>query len=374
MTRWRAGRSLGIVTSPDGGGFAGHDPQSDGSAEGGRRNAAARGPAPHDDDPVRLAAPVDPWLTGASTSVLGDAPSSPEPGSLPDAGQAPYAGPPPSSGPLPDSDPAPYADTSPGSGTMPFADVPPGSGTMPYAEAPPLADTAPFVGAGYLAAESPHASSSSGWADGPPPRRRGRRAARWAVAVLAACALFVAGMLAVDLFGLDDDGDASGLQPPAGVSAGPTRTATGQGQTPAANLPAAPVGGASTDVTTGQQPGATTGGQPGSSTAAAAPETSADADALEVVYEVTASGSRNVGSVSYTDQDGDIIRRSGIPLPWRITFQAGGQRRPLVLIAQRKGGGDAGPVTCTITLGGKLLSSTTAEGRYAAPQCSGSGA
>ncbi|MBB2946933.1 hypothetical protein FB565_006701 [Actinoplanes lutulentus] len=30
-------------------------------------------------------------------------------------------------------------------------------------------------------------------------------------------------------------------------------------------------------------------------------------------------------------------------------------------------------MTCTITVDGKLLASTTAEGRYAAPQCSGSG-
>jgi hypothetical protein len=91
-----------------------------------------------------------------------------------------------------------------------------------------------------------------------------------------------------------------------------------------------------------------------------------------VVYEVTASGSDNTGSVSYTDQDGDIIRRNGIKLPWRVAFRLGGQRKPpLVLISQRQGGGDAGPVTCSITLGGKVLSSTTAEGRYAAPQCSG---
>jgi hypothetical protein len=85
----------------------------------------------------------------------------------------------------------------------------------------------------------------------------------------------------------------------------------------------------------------------------------------------TASGSRNTGSVSYTDQDGDIIRLNGIALPWRVTFPVRGQRKPLVLISQRQGGGDAGPVTCTITLDGKLLSSTTADGRYAAPQCSG---
>jgi len=80
------------------------------------------------------------------------------------------------------------------------------------------------------------------------------------------------------------------------------------------------------------------------------------------------------------DSDGRIHPRSaphgdawGISLPWRISFPVGAQRKPLVLIAQRKGGGDAGPVTCTITVDGKLLASTTADGQYAAPECSGSG-
>jgi hypothetical protein len=190
------------------------------------------------------------------------------------------------------------------------------------------------------------------------------------VAVLAGCALFIAGMLAVDRFRSPDDGNAQPSDQSTGATAG-----TGSGQARVADPPAA-VGGAvaSTGVTASPQPDTTTGGQPESSVDAAAPATSADtAAAPQVVYQVTASGSRNVGSVSYTDQDGDIIRLSGIPLPWRVTFPVGGQRHPLVLIAQRKGGGDAGPVTCTITLDGKLLSSTTANGRYAAPQCSGSG-
>jgi hypothetical protein len=108
----------------------------------------------------------------------------------------------------------------------------------------------------------------------------------------------------------------------------------------------------------------------------AAPEAPATPPApaapLRVTYEVTASGSDNTGSVSYTDQDGDIIRRGGIPLPWRITFTAE-DRPPLVLHAQRKDGGDAGPVTCTITVDGKVLASSTEKGKYAAPQCSGSG-
>jgi hypothetical protein len=129
----------------------------------------------------------------------------------------------------------------------------------------------------------------------------------------------------------------------------PTRTADSGEQ-------AAPVGG-----------GTPTSSRPDTSGSAAAPGTGGPV----VIYEVTASGSRNTGSVSYTDQDGDIIRRNGIPLPWRVTFSLGGRKPPLVLISQRKGGGDAGPVTCTITLDGKLLSSTTAEGRYASAQCSG---
>ncbi|MEU4689766.1 MmpS family transport accessory protein [Actinoplanes sp. NPDC023714] len=91
---------------------------------------------------------------------------------------------------------------------------------------------------------------------------------------------------------------------------------------------------------------------------------------IQVIYEVTASGSGNVGSVSFTDQDGDIIRRGGIPLPWRTTFTAD-RRSPLVLHAQRKAGGDAGPVSCSITVDGKVIANTTEQGRYAAPQCSG---
>jgi MmpS family membrane protein len=90
----------------------------------------------------------------------------------------------------------------------------------------------------------------------------------------------------------------------------------------------------------------------------------------EVVYELTAGGARNVGSVAYTDQDGDIIRDGAVTLPWRVTFRMVGRKKPLVLVAQRKKGG-TGPVTCTITLGGKVLSTDTETGRYAAPQCSG---
>lgn len=87
-----------------------------------------------------------------------------------------------------------------------------------------------------------------------------------------------------------------------------------------------------------------------------------------VVYAVTA-GIGDIGSVQYTDQDGDVISRGGIDLPWRVTFHVTGDRHALVLIAQRKRGGD-GPVTCSITVDGKVLSRTTETGRYGAPECS----
>ncbi|WP_030439555.1 MmpS family transport accessory protein [Actinoplanes subtropicus] len=87
-----------------------------------------------------------------------------------------------------------------------------------------------------------------------------------------------------------------------------------------------------------------------------------------VVYLVTA-GSGDIGSVQYTDQDGDIITRGGIGLPWRVTFHVTGDRHAFVLIAQRKQGG-TGPVTCSITVDGKVLSTTTATGHYGAPECS----
>lgn len=322
------------MTSSDG-----DDPQFPGPAGNGRRNAEARGPGPDDDDPVRLTPPADPWLAEASTSAL-DSIS------------------PPASGPLPPSDgPVPLAD-----GPVPpaYVPVPPAYGSVPPASGVvPPDDPAPFARAAHPGYPTPPGGPAAGWAGGPPRRRRGRRAARWAVAVLAVCALLVAGMLGIDQFGSGDGSDAQGPDPSAAAT-------TGRARTPAAD-PLGDVG-----VPAGRQPSAATGSQPGSS-AGAAPGTSAQPGAREVIYQVTASGSRNVGSVSYTDQDGEIIRLSGIPLPWRTAFPMGVERRPRVLIAQRKRGGDAGPVTCTITVDGKLLSATTADGRYAAPQCSGFG-
>jgi hypothetical protein len=87
-----------------------------------------------------------------------------------------------------------------------------------------------------------------------------------------------------------------------------------------------------------------------------------------VVYAVTA-GAGDIGSVQYTDRDGDIVSRGGVDLPWRVTFQVTGAPHPYVLIAQRMQGG-TGAVTCSITVGGKVLSSARQTGRYAAPECS----
>ncbi len=172
--------------------------------------------------------------------------------------------------------------------------------------------------------------------------------------LLVVCAVFAAGMIALDPFGSDDgDGKAIGPAPITATTTASTTTAR-----PAANLPAT-----SAAASTSTSAAASTAG----STAAAAPA----AGDPQVVYEVTARGSKNTGSVTYTDQDGDFVRLNGIPLPWRTTFPGDGQPLNLVLDAQRMGGGDNGPVTCTITVGGKVLSTTTSEGRNAAVLCGG---
>jgi hypothetical protein len=252
------------------------------------------GDKPAEGEDERLSPPADPWLTEAPTSILGDS-------------------------------------MSPQDRSAAAAEV-------------PLPDTARFDEASPMGAGGFNDPPSSWAPEAQPQRRGGRRAIRWVVAILAACALFIAGMLAIDQF--RDDPDA--LTMPPSASPATTKPATKATTKPATKTSAAPVVGPTPE---------------GSS--------SASTGVSMVIYEVTASGSDNTGSVSYTDQDGDIIRRNGIPLPWRVTFPLKAERHPLVLIAQRKGGGDTGPVTCRITAAGKVLSETTAEGRYAAPQCSG---
>jgi len=102
-----------------------------------------------------------------------------------------------------------------------------------------------------------------------------------------------------------------------------------------------------------------------SETHAAVAEPAAD----EVVYLVSSSGKGDVASVQFTDQDRDIIRKGEVSLPWRHTFRTVGDKPPLVVVAQRKHGG-TGPVTCSISLGGKVLATAVQRGRYASPQCS----
>nr|AGS49536.1 mobile element protein [uncultured bacterium esnapd8] len=164
------------------------------------------------------------------------------------------------------------------------------------------------------------------------------------------------GVAVLDQFGADSGADQ------ATVPGGPQGTGSGPSV-------------AGSDSATGATPNGRT---PADSAAAGAdePTNGLTGDAtpspgLLVVYEVAASGSHNVGTVQYTDRDGDIIRRGQVPLPWRLAFRVTGQRAPFVLIAQRKSGGDTGPVTCSITVDGKVLSTTTQTGRFAAPQCSG---
>jgi hypothetical protein len=95
----------------------------------------------------------------------------------------------------------------------------------------------------------------------------------------------------------------------------------------------------------------------------------AEPAADEVVYLVSSSGKGDVAAVQFTDQDRDIVRRGEVSLPWRLTFRINGDKPPLVVIAQRKRGG-TGPVTCSISLGGKVLATAVQRGRYASPQCS----
>jgi hypothetical protein len=113
-------------------------------------------------------------------------------------------------------------------------------------------------------------------------------------------------------------------------------------------------------------------GRPAPPAATLPPTTVASAapSAQIVVYVVTA-GTGDIGSVQYTDQDGDMVSRDGVKLPWRFTFHVNGPRHGFVLIAQRKQGG-SGSVSCSITVDGKELSTATHTGRYAAPMCSAS--
>jgi hypothetical protein len=90
---------------------------------------------------------------------------------------------------------------------------------------------------------------------------------------------------------------------------------------------------------------------------------------LLVIYDVEASGTGNIGRVEYYDQDNEIIRKAGIALPWRLEFTTNHPNFQPYVRTQRTGGGDNGPVTCRVTVNGKVTDETTLRGQYAAPMC-----
>ncbi|MDY7086983.1 MAG: hypothetical protein SYR96_17940 [Actinomycetota bacterium] len=135
---------------------------------------------------------------------------------------------------------------------------------------------------------------------------------------------------------------------------------------------AAPEPTVTSEATTGSTAGTGSTGSTGN-TGSSRKETSkavAEPAADEVVYLITSTSDGDLARVEYLDEDRDIIRTGEVKLPWRHTFRITGDKPPLVLLAQRKQGG-VGEVTCSISLGGKELSSAVQRGRYAAPQCAG---
>jgi Mycobacterium membrane protein len=198
--------------------------------------------------------------------------------------------------------------------------------------------------------------------------RRGRRGWWWALPALALLACLGGARLLP--FGAEKDAPRATGPTAGATTAAPAVRATTGGPT---LRPTATAAGAAAGAATGRVPGGELGSGTRPERTASGPQAGpagpAGADPLQVVYLVTAGGAGDVASIDYTDQNRDIIRRSGVPVPWRTTFRlAGTDRPPLVLDAQRKRGG-TGPLTCTISLGGKVLSTTTATGRFASAQC-----
>ena len=142
-----------------------------------------------------------------------------------------------------------------------------------------------------------------------------------------------------------------------GKDRGGTSPASGTTPTTGANPPVAPVDNTLPSLPAGATPSLPASPSPGPA-------------GTVVRYEVTASGRGNTGSVQYTDVDGDIIYKRGIPFPWRLEFTVVGRDPNPVIIAQRLSGGDGGPVMCRITVDGKVIAEVTQRGRYASPQCS----
>ncbi|MBM2614271.1 hypothetical protein JIG36_01715 [Actinoplanes sp. LDG1-06] len=177
--------------------------------------------------------------------------------------------------------------------------------------------------------------------EAPARRERGRRG--WLVAAAAVAVLACLGGALFNPFDNDKTPDRAGPKPGTTTTASPEQRSTAKPK-------------ASASTGTGSEGGA----QP--IVATVSPDL--------VVYVVSSTNKGDVASVQYTDQDRDIIRKGEVALPWRHTFRIVGDKPPLVIVAQRKKGG-TGPVTCSISLGGKELSTAVQRGRYASPQCAG---
>jgi hypothetical protein len=196
----------------------------------------------------------------------------------------------------------------------------------------------------------------------PAPQRGRMRAAPWAFGVAVVVFLALIAFAATNFVG---GRGGNGAAP--GTASGPSVGAVRARTAPATVRP-------TSDSAARPAPARTTAwGRPAEDADAQAGYPTTASDGTDVVYAVTASGAGNVGNVTYTDKNGEEVRLDGIKMPWRIEFTVAGQTKPLVLLTQREGGGDLGSVTCTVTVNGKVLSSTTATGQYAAAACSASG-
>jgi hypothetical protein len=246
---------------------------------------------------------------------------------------------------------------------VPPAPSPPPGHTPPMAHPPPTGQPA---AAGHAAPMSPApammaAGAPPGSAPGPGPvwpsptgqpvgKRASRSRRRTPVRLLAVLSAFVVALVlgGVALANLVDDDDP-------GQGAGKSRIDV-----------RAPQGGGLGGPPTGQ---ATEPATPAPDAATEAGATPPAGGGTVVLYEVEASGRGNVGTVEYLDKDNELIRRSGIPLPWRLQFTTSHPNFTPMVITQRTGGGDGGPVTCRVTVNGKVTDETTTPGKYAAPMC-----
>ena len=80
-----------------------------------------------------------------------------------------------------------------------------------------------------------------------------------------------------------------------------------------------------------------------------------------VTYTVTGTA-QSASSTTYMSDVGSISQDTDVPLPYTKTFQMT-SGSPLVMNAQN--GGDAGDITCTISVDGVDVQSDTSTGGYA---------